>query len=169
MKHTVAIASDPVALPFFSRRLAAAVLALLCTAALLLALPAAPALAQDSKEKHAIDKWYDAAMDKASSTHEFRSVTQQALAKWDAELNAAYKELGGMLKPAGKDALKAAQLQWIKFRDAEIEVIKNSIYLMDGTMWLQVGDNRVMELTRDRALQLRRTIQTLNEGGGIAD
>ncbi|HSI87357.1 MAG TPA: lysozyme inhibitor LprI family protein, partial [Candidatus Methylacidiphilales bacterium] len=119
----------------------------------------------EGDEKHPIDKWYDAQMDKASSTHESRDVIHKALEKWDVELNAAYKELMGQLKPPGKESLKAAQIQWIKFRDSEIEFMKNSIYAMDGTMWLQVGDDRVMRLTRDRALQLRRTLETLSNGG----
>ena len=43
--------------------------------------------------------------------------------------------------------------------------MKESIYAMDGTMWLQVGDDHIMTLTRDRALQLRSTSRTLSDGG----
>ena len=155
-------AGMPPSLCFLTGRIFSVAVALLLGVMALIS----PAMAQENstEEKHPIDKWMQAELDKASSTSETREVLRKALAKWDTELNSVYKELTGVLKPAGKEALKAAQVQWMKFRDAEIAFIKESIYALDGTMWLQVGDDRVMELTRERTLQLRRTLQTMKDG-----
>jgi uncharacterized protein YecT (DUF1311 family) len=42
--------------------------------------------------------------------------TDKAYAAWDKELNKNYGELMRTLKPAQKETLRVAQLEWIKYR-----------------------------------------------------
>jgi uncharacterized protein YecT (DUF1311 family) len=55
------------------------------------------------------------------STHDMIRAASARLQKADAELNATYKKLLAKLDVTGQKKLKAAQLAWIKYRDAESE------------------------------------------------
>src|SRR5690348_16577318 len=77
--------------------------------------------------KHPIDKSLDACLDKDSSTAGMVNCIGEAYAKWDKELNRLYAELMKRLAADGKATLKDAQVQWLKFRDAEFKLL-SSIY-----------------------------------------
>ncbi len=48
----------------------------------------------------------------------------EAFSKWDAELNRRYNDLEQLLDIQGKQVFQDAQLEWIRYRDAEFELIK---------------------------------------------
>jgi len=73
----------------------------------------------------------------------------------DRELNIAYKLLIIKLPKAQQTELKKAQRNWIKFRDAEFELIKNnwtrknfgsSAGISRGTYRCSIIENRVLQL-----------------------
>src|SRR5205807_4627277 len=72
--------------------------------------------------KHPIDKALDACLDKNTSTAGMTNCIGEAYGKWDRELNRLYAELMKRLGADGKSTLKEAQVQWLKFRDAEFKL-----------------------------------------------
>lgn len=83
--------------------------------------------------------------------------TNQAAEDWDTELNKIYKELLSKLTPEGKQSLKAAQRQWIKFRDKEYQFISDMYNRIkfQGTMYIPVRAKEVLTVTKRRALKLK--------------
>lgn len=73
----------------------------------------------------------------------------------DEELNAAYSLLMTRLKKNRQAELKNAQRNWLKFRDAEFEFIKNN-WTRDNfgsSAWISRGDYRTT-IVRERVMQL---------------
>ena len=63
----------------------------------------------------------------------------RATEKWDKELNKNYNELLPLLTSEQEEKLKSAQLNWIEYRNKEIE-FSNQIYSdIQGTMWIPVA------------------------------
>jgi uncharacterized protein YecT (DUF1311 family) len=72
----------------------------------------------------------------------------------DAALNTAYKQLMAKVEDAGeRNALKASQLAWIKYRDANCEF--ESYLNKGGTMYSMVYDGCLTALTEERTRHLR--------------
>lgn len=106
--------------------------------------------------QHPIDAWYEdkLADENVSSTVDMRNITYQAQLKWDAELNVVYKRLMKRLSSSQKALLRKSQQQWLKYRDAEGEVILHIVSSQQGTIHQLSGTNRGMRLVRARALEL---------------
>jgi len=86
-----------------------------------------------------------------SSTIEIKECKQFELKAWDAELNRAYKALGG-----SKDAnLKKSQLAWIKFRDAEIEYLHSAYQKLEGSFWGIALMNHQVNLTKEQVNRMK--------------
>jgi uncharacterized protein YecT (DUF1311 family) len=81
--------------------------------------------------------------------------TDKAYLAWDKELNKNYGALMRALKPAQKEVLKAAQLEWIKGRDADFKLIDSIYDTLQGTMYIPMRIDARMELVKKRALQLK--------------
>jgi len=105
------------------------------------------------EDKHPIDLLVKRCLDKEESTPGRESCYSDGLEQWDAELNRAYKVLIDAVGAKHREAVRGAQQQWLKFRDAELAAI-NAIYDREGTLWRVVAARRHMELTRERALRL---------------
>jgi uncharacterized protein YecT (DUF1311 family) len=132
-------------------------------AALFLLLLATVSFAQD-ESKHPIDKAYDACADKDPSTAGLVRCTDIAYLAWDKELNKNYLALMSKLKPAQKDVLKAAQLEWIKLRDADFKLIDSLYDTLQGTMYIPMRLDSRLELVKRRALQLKDYLGLIEEG-----
>jgi uncharacterized protein YecT (DUF1311 family) len=124
-------------------------LALIC-----LLLLASVSFAQE-ETPHPIDKALDACIEKNGSTAGMVECTDKAYAAWDKELNKNYLALMRKLKPAQKELLKAAQLEWIKSRDDDFKVIDSIYDTLQGTMYIPMRIDARMELVKKRALQLQ--------------
>jgi uncharacterized protein YecT (DUF1311 family) len=123
-----------------------------------ISLIAAPAIADTAIKatQHAIDAWYEEKMaeETISSTASMREVTYQAQVKWEAEMNKVYKRLMQKLTQPQKNTLRKAQLQWLKFRNAEAQAILEIVSAQQGTIHQLSGTNRGMQLVRHRTLEL---------------
>ena len=75
----------------------------------------------------------------------------QALYAWDAELLRVYRELGGSKNPE----LKAAQLAWVKYRDAQYKWIETEFGNRQGSKWINGVMVREIELVRNQVGQLK--------------
>ena len=114
-------------------------------------------------EKHKIDKELETCMDKNPSTAGMVECIEKAIKQWDEELNKNYKLLSGVLDREGQANLKKAQLEWIKFRDAEIKMIGSVYSKKEGTMYVPMSCDSVMEITKKRALELKAYYELIIE------
>src|SRR5258707_13549780 len=106
------------------------ILVLIC---LSYSLAAASGSVAQEQTQHPIDKALEACTDKNGSTAGMVQCTDRAYAAWDKELNKNYGLLMQNLKPQQKDALKAAQLEWIKQRELEFNFIDSVYDALQGT------------------------------------
>lgn len=122
--------------------------------------------AEESVRKHPIDVKIEAAAEKAMSTVDMIQVQDNGLKLWDAEMNRVYGLLKKRLKPDAFALLQAAQRDWIKYRDDQVKFIGEFYTQFDGTMYRPMQVAAVMEVTRQRGLELTRILEMLEEHGG---
>jgi uncharacterized protein YecT (DUF1311 family) len=121
-------------------------------------------IAQEQTQ-HPIDKALEACIDKNGSTAGMVECTDKAYVAWDKELNKNYSELVRTLKPAQKEALKSAELEWIKYRDLNFKFIDSIYDTMQGTMYIPMRIDARMEVIKKRALELKGFLDLAQEGG----
>jgi uncharacterized protein YecT (DUF1311 family) len=136
--------------------------------ALMLALSLAPAIgAMAGPPMHPIDKYLGDCIKKNSTTAGMNKCNSDVYAMWDKELNTVYGKLQKALKTkAGKDALVAAQKQWMKYRDENFKLQdaitdqaqKNS---GGGHIFNTMGAGDKTEIVKARALELQSMLSTL--------
>ena len=115
------------------------------------------------EQTHPIDKALEACIDKNGSTAGMVQCTDKAYAAWDKELNQKYGELMRALKPAQKEALRLAQLEWIKYRDLDFKLIDSLYDTMQGTMYIPMRIAARMEVVKHRALELQEYLDLVKE------
>ena len=123
------------------------------------------ASAAQEQTQHPIDKALEACIDKNGSTAGMVQCTDKAYAAWDKELNKNYGELMRTRKPAQKEALRLAQLEWIKYRDLDFKLIDSLYDTMQGTMYIPMRIDARMEVVKKRALELKGFLDLVQEGG----
>jgi uncharacterized protein YecT (DUF1311 family) len=115
--------------------------------------------------QHPIDKALEACIDKNGSTAGMVECTDKAYAAWDKELNKNYSELMRTVKPKPKEALRLAQLEWIKYRDLEFKLIDSVYDTLQGTMYIPMRIDSRMEVIKRRALELKGYLDLEAEAG----
>ncbi len=113
--------------------------------------------------QHPIDKALDACIDKNGSTAGMVECTDKAYAAWDKELNRNYGELMRALNPRQKEALKLAQLEWIKYRDLEFKSIDSIYDTLQGTMYIPMRISAHLEVIKKRALELSNYLELIKD------
>jgi uncharacterized protein YecT (DUF1311 family) len=113
--------------------------------------------------QHPIDKALDACIDKNGSTAGMVECTDKAYAAWDKELNKNYGELMRALNPKQKEALRLAQLEWIKYRDLEFKSIDSIYDTLQGTMYIPMRISAHLEVIKKRALELSNYLELIKE------
>jgi uncharacterized protein YecT (DUF1311 family) len=108
-----------------------------------------------SQEEHPIDKWVEEQIAKDPSTCGMNEAHDQGSQMWDREMNKIYGELMKRLDKHQQKALKKAQRNWIKFREAESQVLVQIIEKLEGTMWYPVPSARLYKINRQRAMELK--------------
>jgi len=128
-------------------------------------LPENPAAASvpEAREVHHIDRIVTRCLEKEISTLGITACLDDGYKLWDAELNKVYNQLRVNLKPEQQKALKAAQTEWIKYRDAEF-AFKNSFYSsLQGTMYQTMNAEDCLEMVKKRTLELESCLKLLKE------
>jgi len=113
--------------------------------------------------KHPIDKSLDACLDKDSSTAGMVNCIGEAYAKWDKEMNRLYAELMKRLGADGKAVLKDAQVQWLKFRDAEFKLLSSIYDKIEGTMYIPMRADSRMQIVKNRAIELKANLDLVKD------
>jgi uncharacterized protein YecT (DUF1311 family) len=114
-------------------------------------------------KKHPIDKALDECMDKAPSTFGMRDCDDKALEMWDKELNKVYRELYAKLDPEGQRALKAAQTEWIKYRDEEYKLTDAIYSKLQGSMYTWMSVDHRVGIVRQRAEALKSYLDLIKQ------
>ena len=70
----------------------------------------------------------------------------------------------GALKPNQKEALRLAQLEWLKYRDLDFKLIDSIYDAMQGTMYIPMCVDARMEVVKKRALELKSYLDLIQEG-----
>jgi uncharacterized protein YecT (DUF1311 family) len=117
--------------------------------------------------QHPIDKALEACIDKNGSTAGMVECTDKAYAAWDKELNKNYGELMRALKPKQKEALRLAQLEWIKYRDLEFKLIDSIYETLEGTMYIPMRIDARMEVIKKRAVELKDHLDLTKDAGQL--
>lgn len=123
--------------------------------------PAVSAPRQETEKKHPIDVAMQACIKKDSSTAGMVECIGAARKSWDREMNGSYQKLIGKLDAKGKNSLKTAQVQWIRYRDAELKTIESVYSRTQGTIYLPMMADDAMQLTRQRARELNGYLDVL--------
>ena len=110
-----------------------------------------------------IDKTLDACIDQNGSTAGMVECTDQAYAAWDKELNRNYGELMRALNPKQKEALRLAQLEWIKQRDLEFKFIDSMFDTFQGTMYIPMRIGARLDIIKQRALALKTHLEVYSD------
>lgn len=108
-------------------------------------------------------------MDKAMTQPAMNSCAQRELDRTDAELNRLYRELQSRYKDdlAFTKRLQIAQSAWIKFRDAQLEMMfpphPNEPYYY-GSVYPMCSMQYAQQLTSDREVTLKQWLTGSEEG-----
>ncbi len=117
----------------------------------------------DEPTAHPIDKILASCIDKDSSTAGMTNCTYVAYDMWDKELNKYYNELMRQLPSKDKQVLKAAQKEWIEYRDKEFRLIDQIYARLKGTMYIPMRVNNRLGIVKQRALQLKAYSDSLKK------
>ena len=112
---------------------------------------------------HPIDQYQSKCIAADSTTAGMTNCTNGASARWDKELNSVYANLLSSISRREQQALRAAQRQWILYRNAEFKLIDEMYKTKDGTMYIPMRAADRLEIIKARALQLQAYRELKNE------
>jgi uncharacterized protein YecT (DUF1311 family) len=115
----------------------------------------------DEATPHPIDKIHQSCVKKDSTTIGMTNCTYEAYDMWDKELNKNYNELMNQLRPQGKQVLKAAQREWLEYRDKEFNLIDQIYSQLEGTMYIPMRVDDRLQIVKQRALLLKKYADSL--------
>jgi uncharacterized protein YecT (DUF1311 family) len=131
---------------------------------ILLLIPAAGVDARTQEQtEHAIDKAMGVCVDRDPSTAGMTQCIFTAAEAWDRELNKNYNKLLAKLDAKGKQTLKAAQLEWIRYRDAEYKLIDAVYFSLEGSMYVPMRAEDRLRVVKKRALELASYLGLIEE------
>ncbi len=114
--------------------------------------------AQESEiDKHPIDIKVEDCLAIGSNQTTIGTINciQTAMEEWDAELNKYYKLLMKTLNNDEQEKLRAAQRQWLVFRDKEFEFIGTRYGNMEGTIFNIIEADSRNNFVKQRVLELK--------------
>jgi hypothetical protein len=114
-------------------------------------------------EEHAIEREARLCLEKAAAPSAMAACTAKAAELWDAEVQRLTAELSSMLDAEGRQALKAAHAEWLRFKTAEQINISMIYGRLKGTAAVLMAAEDRMELIRGRAVELQKYIDLLKD------
>jgi len=124
---------------------------------------ATPAFATEAGIKHPIDIELEKKIDADSSTYGMMEAARWAEGEWGKLLDKNYQALMKSLSKKEQAKLKAAQSRWEKHRDAEFDFNGTFWSGFEGTAYPVFAVSFRSDFVRERALQLGRYLDDLNE------
>lgn len=102
-----------------------------------------------------IDKQVELCRREHVGSAEARMCIHRARELWDKKIAIVYGELMIKLNPSERTQLVVSQQQWVKYRDEEFKFADAFYSSLGGTMWLDIIASDKLQITKERALQLR--------------
>ena len=96
----------------------------------------------------------------AQNQQEMNRQAEQDFSAADADMTKVYKELVGNMSKPDLEELKAAQRQWLQFRDAQAKY-EADLAARGGSLYPTIYDGRRAAITKARTAALR---ELLNHG-----
>ena len=112
------------------------------------------AFAYEVTEKHPIDIEMERMIDEDPSTAGMYDAQAYGIEAWDKLLNENYQALMKKLTKEEQDKLRAAQREWIKYRDLEFAFNATFWGNFEGTMYRVFPGGYQYEFVKARALRL---------------
>ena len=114
-------------------------------------------------EKHPIDIEMERMLEEDSSTAGIWLAYEFAMKEWDKLLNENYRALMQKLSQEEQNKLRAAQREWIKYRDLEFAFNETYWDGFHGTMYITRSTAYQWMFVRERALRLGYYLEDLAE------
>jgi uncharacterized protein YecT (DUF1311 family) len=104
-----------------------------------------------------VDKQLNACLDSTQNQTTAGMLDCEGRAKtgWDKELNKYYRLIMATLSADEKEKLKTSQVSWLTYRDNESTFFSTMYNNMEGTMWQTARAHADVEITKQRALELK--------------
>ncbi len=121
-----------------------------------------PCFAQTEKQE-TIDLEYRACLAKDSSSANIDQCAFTAYAKWDREMDKAYKKLlNALSKPEDKAAVKQSQTAWIGYKNAEFKSY-DCMFNRPGNQWCLLRQNSRIGMVRPRTVLLNNYLDVMKQ------
>jgi len=106
--------------------------------------------------KHPIDIELEKCHDTGANHTTYGMVQCEVTAReeWEKEMEKYYSMLMNILNKEEKEKLMSAQMQWLEFKEKELDFSGTTYFNMQGTMWQIVAASRSCEVVKQRALDL---------------
>jgi uncharacterized protein YecT (DUF1311 family) len=116
-----------------------------------------------AKREHSIDQALDICWEKALTTADQVACATKAQMLWDQELNKTYQALLSALNVPSQTALRSAQREWLRYRDAEYKALDEFYGQLSGSMYIPILTVKKAEVIKQRALLLQQYLTLVDE------
>lgn len=121
-----------------------------------------PLHAEDKVEDPIVIKM-EADIEKNPSTAGTIDAASTAMESWKKDIGLSLAKLKKAMTAEEVHALEMSQKAWGVFVDAELKTQTELYSRMEGTMWRSASVFSAMHLYKERALKLRRYVETISE------
>lgn len=109
---------------------------------------------QVEQNSHPLDEKYEQCCNNHHGDFGSLNCANEFTTKWNKELEKFYWGLMNILDSLGQNDLRLAQEQWLEYRDLELK-FSSGLYDLEGTMYSRMRAQRIMNITKRRALDLK--------------
>lgn len=117
----------------------------------------------DGLPQQPIDLLMQNCLDGAQTSLDIRDCYAAAYSRWDRQMNLWYQRFmtsqSAGINAAAKKALRTAQRQWLKFRDAQFSAINAEYGPRQGSIWPTIAISKRVALPKQRALAIASYLQ----------
>ena len=117
----------------------------------------------EKEKQDPIDIKMNADMEENPSTAGMVDAASAASKAWEKDVAASLAKLKKTMSEEEVHALEISQKAWEVFVNAELATQSELYSKMEGTLWRPAAVVSSMELYRERALKLRRYLETISE------
>lgn len=106
------------------------------------------------QNSHPLDEKYEQCCNNYHGDFGSINCANEFTTKWNNELDKFYWALMNVLDSIEQNDLRFAQEQWVEYRDLELK-FSSGLYDLEGTMYPRMRAQRIMNITKRRALDLK--------------
>ena len=114
-------------------------------------------------EAYPVDEELEKCLSKTRNTQEMNICADIARISWEKEVEKTFFALKLMLDKKSVKKLEESQKAWEKYRDNEFQSIDRMFEEKQGTMYFNIKKGLKVEIVKQRALNLKKYLDTLNK------